>query len=93
MLKAGAEYIFTGETGAVTYLFVLLLLSLSCVCRAFSARREGGRRELGALASGLSLLVVSRALGLYSMRSGLDALPLLSAAAGLAALYLMVTSI
>jgi signal transduction histidine kinase/HD-GYP domain-containing protein (c-di-GMP phosphodiesterase class II) len=93
MLRAGAEYIFTGEAGAVTYLFVLLLLSLSCVCRAVSAHREGGRKELGALASGLSLLFVSRALGVYSMRSGVEALSLLAAAAGLAGLYLMITSI
>ncbi len=93
MLRTGAEHMFTGETGAVTYLFVLLLLSLSCVCRAVSARREGGRKELGALSAGLLLFVGARALGLFTMRSAGENLSLFAAVAGLAGLYLMITSI
>ncbi len=84
---------FTGESGSVTYLFVLLLLSLSCICRAVAARREGGRKELGALSSGLALFVAARVFGLYSMRAGSEALSLFAAVSGLFGLYLMMTSI
>lgn len=93
MLRTGAENMFTGETGAVTYLFVLLLLSLSCVCRVIAARREGDRKELGALSSGLALFVAARVFGLYSIRAGSEALSLLAAVSGLLGLYLMITSI
>ena len=93
MLRTGAENIFIGEAGAVTYLLVMVLLSLSCICRAVSARREGGRKELGAMVSGLALLVTSRLLGLYSLSTGGEALSLIGAALGLAGLYLMITSI
>ncbi len=93
MLRTGAENIFIGEAGAVTYLFVLVLLSLSCICRAVSARREGGRKELGALASGLVLFVAARAIGLCAMRAGGEGLSLFAAVLGLAGLYLMITSI
>jgi signal transduction histidine kinase/HD-GYP domain-containing protein (c-di-GMP phosphodiesterase class II) len=93
MLRTGAEYMFTGESGSVTYLFVLLLLSLSCICRAIAARREGGRKELGALSSGLALFVAARVFGLYSMRAGSEALSLFAAVSGLFGLYLMMTSI
>ena len=93
MLRTGAENIFIGETGAVTYLLLLVLLSLSCICRAVSARREGGRKELGALASGLFLFVAARLFSLYSMRADSEVLSLFAALPGLAGLYLMITSI
>ncbi len=93
MLKTGAENIFIGEAGTVTHLFVLVLLALSCIFRAVSARREGGRKELGALTSGLVLFVAARALGLYSLGAESEGLSLLAAFPGLAGLYLMITSI
>ena len=93
MLRTGAENIFIGDTGAVTYLFVLVLLSLSCICRAVSARREGGRKELGTLTAGLFLFVAARALGIYSLRAGSEAFSLFASLLGLAGLYLMITSI
>jgi signal transduction histidine kinase/HD-GYP domain-containing protein (c-di-GMP phosphodiesterase class II) len=70
-----------------------MLLSLSCFCRAVSARREGGRKELRVLTAGLILFTLSRTLGLYMLGSDSDLLPLLSSIPGLAGLYLMITSI
>ena len=49
--------------------FVLFLLSLASFCRALSARREGGRKELGALACGLLLFVLAR---YENLRGGRD---------------------
>jgi signal transduction histidine kinase/HD-GYP domain-containing protein (c-di-GMP phosphodiesterase class II) len=93
MLRTGAESIFIGEAGAVTYLLVLVLLALSCVCRAVTARREGGRKELGALASGLSLLTAARILGVYALGGEGEGISLFAAALGLAGLYLMMASV
>ncbi len=93
MLRTGVENIFLGDAGAVTYLFVLVLLSLSCACRAVSARREGGRKELGTLASGLFLFVAARALYICSLRGDSEALSLFATLPGLTGLYLMITSV
>jgi hypothetical protein len=91
MLRAGAENLFTGESGAVAYLLVLALFAVAGFCRAVTSGRAGGRREAAALGAGMLLLVSSRVAGVYSISAGAgpSAFP---AAAGLAGLYLLIAT-
>ncbi len=92
MLRSGAEIMFTGDAGAVTYLFLVLLISLASIGRVSMLRRYRQKGTLAGVAAGFFLLAVSRVVLVLFLGAGRAGYSAAALAAGLAGFYMLMTS-
>ncbi|MBN1164057.1 MAG: GAF domain-containing protein [Candidatus Krumholzibacteriota bacterium] len=89
MFGSGMENIFIRETGTVTYLILVLVMSTTCMGRAL-AGRQGERRGNGWLfGAALFLLLLSKVLFVYPYFAERELFDVIYALSALAGLYLL----
>ena len=92
MFSIGAGKIFTGEAGAVTYPFLLLLVALVYIGWAAVRRRYIGTRRFQVICLGFGLLLLSRGLFVSPLSDTHSWVALFTLTSGLAGFYLLFVS-
>jgi signal transduction histidine kinase/HD-GYP domain-containing protein (c-di-GMP phosphodiesterase class II) len=91
VFRSGAEIMFTGDGGAVAYLFLVLLLSIASIGRASMLDRYRNGGAMGGIAAGFFLFAASRVLHVLfpgAVHAGYSAAAM---GAGLAGIYLLMS--
>lgn len=91
MLRSGAEMIFTGDTGVVTYLLLAAMLAIAAVGRSASMKRFRYSGSLRGMAGGFLLIVLSRIVFVSNISFEKGFYSFLAALTALAGLYLLLT--
>lgn len=89
VFRSGAEIMFTGDGGAVTYLFLVVLISLASIGRASMLDRYRKRGAMGGVAAGFFLLTVSRTIHVLFTGSGHAGWSAAALGSGLAGVYML----
>lgn len=93
MFRSGAENMFMGDAGAVTYMFLIVLVSLASIGRISVVMRDRAGAVVRGMGTGMLLMVVSRLLNVSELPYEHVGYAVLSSLMGIVGFYMMMTMI
>ncbi len=89
MFRSGAENIFTGDGGSLTYVFLIIFLSVVSAYRIVTVMRRKSLRAVRRLSAGVMLISISRIMNAPVFSNAEAGLPFLSSLLSAAGFYIV----